>query len=277
MVQPTLDLGDAGGTVYADERFRIAVPLGARVPQKRYLRWNEVLRDIVAGWPRGVAAPEFRLLGQGASARKDLQSIDADLVARHGVVEIDSGDLRKAAVDIAACDAFLGVDGGLMHVAVAVGTPGLALFADIEPAYFLRPGGSMAAMRSKGDVSALDAARVAGEFLSALPRLARGGEAAADHVSAALTAAATVSGAMPLTSCPSARSAVASLPGGRRQAGSIAGIEQAEHRRRRRAGEVQQAAIGADDERRARHRLLRAVQDRWRRPGRARRRRRRLP
>ena len=170
VVQPTLDLGDAGGTVYADERFRIAVPLGARVPQKRYLRWNEVLRDIVAGWPRGVAAPEFRLLGQGASARKDLQSIDADLVARHGVVEIDSGDLRKAAVDIAACDAFLGVDGGLMHVAVAVGTPGLALFADIEPAYFLRPGGSMAAMRSKGDVSALDAARVAAEFLSALPR-----------------------------------------------------------------------------------------------------------
>ncbi len=181
VVAPTLDLGDAGGTVYDAERFRIAVPLGARRSPKRYLRWNEVLRDIVAGWPRHVAAPEFRLMGQGHSARKDLQSIDADLVQRHAVVEIDSGDLRKTAFDIAACDAFLGVDGGLMHVAVAVGTPGLALFANIDPAYFLRPGGTMVAMRSEAEVSALDAARVAAEFLAALPRFIGAGRAAAER------------------------------------------------------------------------------------------------
>ena len=169
VVQPTLDLGDVGRSVRNEPRMRIAVALGARVSHRRYPRWNEVLRDIVAGWPRGFAAPEFRLLGTGGTARKDLKGIDADFLARHCIVEIDSGDLRKAVFDIGDCDVFLGVDGGLMHVAVAVGKPGLALFADIDPAHRLRPGTTMRSIRSDGEVSRVDAGRVAAEFLAALP------------------------------------------------------------------------------------------------------------
>ena len=64
-----------------------------------------------------------------------------------------------------------------MHVAVGVGTPGLALFAPIDPAYFLRPGSTMQALRSDGDVSELDPVRVADAFLEALPRLLAVGDA----------------------------------------------------------------------------------------------------
>ena len=168
VTEPTLDLGDSEGAVVEDDRFRVAVSLGARVARKRYAFWNEVLRQLVAEWPKDVLAPEFRLIGHGSSARKDLQKIDPDLVARHGLVQVDSGDLRKAALDVAGCDAFLGVDGGLMHVAVATGVPGLALFAHIEPAYFLRPQSTMQALRCDGEVSELEPARVAGTFLAAL-------------------------------------------------------------------------------------------------------------
>jgi len=177
VVAPTLDLGEEGGKVFEDARFRIAVPLGGRAARKRYAHWNEVLRSLVSVWPEGLAPPEFRLLGQGSSARKDLATISPQLVATHGSVGLDTGDLRDTALDVAVCDAFLGVDGDLMQIAVTVGTPGLALFADIDPAYCLRPESAMRALRSDDDVSDLPAERVANAFLVALPRFVNTGRA----------------------------------------------------------------------------------------------------
>jgi hypothetical protein len=178
---PRLDLGDAGGTVFDDERFRIAVPLGGRVARKRYAYWKEVLRSIVERWPQGLTPPQFRLLGKGGSARLDLKAIGADFVAAHALSEIDSGDLRQSALSIAECDAFLGVDGDLMHIALGVETPGLALFARPDPAYSLRPGSTMQALLSEGSVSELDPARVADAFLAELPRLLTSVRAAAQR------------------------------------------------------------------------------------------------
>ena len=169
VVAPRLDLGATPGPPLDDSRFRIAVPLGARVSGKRYPHWNELLPMLVAQWPAGIAAPEFRFLGLGESARDDLASIAAAFVTAHGDVLLDSGDLRETAFDMAACDAFLGVDGGLMHVAVGVGTPGLALFTRIDPRYFLRPDSTMQALSSPGELSALAPARVVDAFLRALP------------------------------------------------------------------------------------------------------------
>jgi hypothetical protein len=178
VVQPRLDLGDVGGKVFAEPRFRIAVQLGARIARQRYAHWNEALPKIVAGWPAEVIAPSFELLGQGESARKDLRAIGPAFVASHASNEIDSGDLRKSALDIAACDAFLGVDSGLMHVAVGVETPGLALFGGIDPAYRLRPGSSMASLYSEAEVSDTPPERVAETFLALLPRLVKAHRAA---------------------------------------------------------------------------------------------------
>lgn len=165
VVQPTLDL-DAPPPQRDAAHCVIAVPLGARVERKRYAHWSELLCRIVGGWPKHVPPPRFRFLGVGPAARADLGAIDPRVVAEHGQVLLDSGDLRKTALDLASSDVFLGVDGGLMHIAVAVGIPGVALFADIHPAYFLRPESTMHALRSPGDVSALAPAAVAAAFLA---------------------------------------------------------------------------------------------------------------
>lgn len=172
VVTPALSLG--ARMAWPERRcIRIAVPLGARVEVKRYRHWNTLLGRLVSTWPADLAPPHFVLIGTGAAALSDLAALNEALVADHSDVLLDSGDLHKTALDIAACDAFLGVDGGLMHIAVAVGTPGLALFADIEPAYFLRPGSSMQALRSAGEVSLHRPDAVAAAFMASLPRQAR--------------------------------------------------------------------------------------------------------
>ncbi len=157
----------------AGTSFRVAVALGARVARSLYPHWNEVLPALLARWPAHLAPAEFRLVGQGRPARKQAAAIDAEPPARV-VSLIDSGHLGKTAADIAGCDAFLGVDSGLMHVAVAVGTPGLALFGEIDPRYRLRPDSTMAALPSGGELGALAPADVATAFLAALPRFSAG-------------------------------------------------------------------------------------------------------
>ena len=172
VVTPVLDLGERGATVFDDERFRIALALGSRAARKPYAHWKEVLHNIVAQWPKGLAAPQFRLFGAGETARKDRAAIGKGFVAAHCSDELDLSDLRESLIDVAECDAFLGVEGALMHIAVGVDTPGLALFVGVDPAYSLRPGGTMQPLRSDGDVSDLAAVKVAAAFIAALPRLA---------------------------------------------------------------------------------------------------------
>jgi hypothetical protein len=170
---PTLDLGEGGGTVFEEERFRIAVPLGTRVARRAYADWKEVLRRVVSAWPAELARPQFRFFGGGNSARKELAALGKDFVAEHGSDELDHGDLRQSALWLAECDAFLGVEGSLMHLAVGVGTPGLALFVRGEPAYSLRAAGTMRWLGGDGRLAELDAANVASAVLAALPRFAR--------------------------------------------------------------------------------------------------------
>jgi Glycosyltransferase family 9 (heptosyltransferase) len=173
VVTPTLDFGERGATVFDDQRFRVALALGSRAARKAYPHWKEVLRNIVAQWPAGLAAPEFRLFGAGGTARRDRAAIGKEFVAVHCSDELDLSDLRESMIDVAECDAFLGVEGTLMHIAVGVGTPGLALFAGVDPAYSLRPGGTMQALCGDSEVSDLAAVEVAAAFIAALPRFAQ--------------------------------------------------------------------------------------------------------
>ena len=152
-----------------DGAFRLALALGARVPRKLYRHWGRVLGALFAGWPHDRPALDVRLVGQGDSARVQQGEIERLLAGARLASWVDHGDLRRAALDIASCDAFLGVDGGLMHVAVAVGTPGLALFTRVDPAWFLRPNSSMQAMRTAGELDAIEPDAVASAFLAAVP------------------------------------------------------------------------------------------------------------
>jgi heptosyltransferase-2 len=170
---PRLVVRGEAGPAAAEERYPIALALGARLKRKMYPHWPEVVDALCAQWPADLPPPEFRLLGQGRAAREQ----EAELLQLPGaacVSRIDAGALDVTARELAACRAFLGVDGGLMHVAVGVGTPGLALFTRVEPVYFLRPESSMVALRTDDELASLPPTTVAAAFLDALPGFSAG-------------------------------------------------------------------------------------------------------
>lgn len=168
VMSPRIDLGNDAPLPRGDARFRIGVAVGSRVPRKLYPHWGAVLAEVVKRWPSTLPALEFVLLGQGESAQAQRAGIEAVHPPLPCTSLVDSGSLRKTAIDLAACDAFLGVDGGLMHVAIGVGTPGLALFTRISPTYFLRPESTMASLTTAAGLDALAPADVAAALLAAM-------------------------------------------------------------------------------------------------------------
>ena len=151
------------------DRFLVALALGARLKRKMYPHWAEVIDGLCERWPNDRPGPEFRLLGQGRAAREQQAELLELPLGSRCVSRVDAGALDATARELAACDAFLGVDGGLMHVAVGVGTPGLALFTRVDPVYFLRPGSSMVPLCTDDELAALPPDTVAAAFLAALP------------------------------------------------------------------------------------------------------------
>lgn len=104
------------------------------------------------------------------NARADVLSLPRELLASHTADHVERLDLLQAARRIAGCDAFLGPDGGLMHLANATGRPGLAMFTTVPPAYRLLPGAPVqgVALGPAGD--AVGPARLAQAFVDRLRR-----------------------------------------------------------------------------------------------------------
>jgi ADP-heptose:LPS heptosyltransferase len=125
------------------------------------------LNALLARWPAAWPVPEFVLLGNH-SALGDLPHFDADLLARHCRVEVDRLDLPGVARVMHGCDAFLGADGGLMHLAVACDLPGLAVFVEIDPALRLLPGTRLQSLFTKSAIDDLQPDRIALAWLEAL-------------------------------------------------------------------------------------------------------------
>jgi ADP-heptose:LPS heptosyltransferase len=61
--------------------------------------------------------------------------------------------VRATARLVSDCDFFVGVDGGLMHCAVAADLPGVALFGRVEPNLRLPPETTMRALYDADDVN----------------------------------------------------------------------------------------------------------------------------
>ena len=148
-------------------RTRVAVALGARDPRRWYRRWPEVLKALLARWPAAWTVPEFVLLGN-RTALGDLLPFAAEPLARHCRIEVDRLDLPGVARVVHDCDAFLGADGGLMHLAVACDLPGLAVFVEIDPALRLLPGTRLQSLFTEGAIDDLPAERIALAWLEAL-------------------------------------------------------------------------------------------------------------
>ncbi len=166
---PRLDLGADLPSAHDPGHFRIALALGGRMQRGLYSHWPEALTALAAAWPAARPQPEFVLVGQGVSAKAQRDAIERAATGLPVTSLVGSGSLRKIAVDIAACDAFLGVDGGLMHIAVGVGTPGLSIFVGGDPSYALRPGSTMIALTTDGELDRLEPGAVATAFVAGLP------------------------------------------------------------------------------------------------------------
>jgi len=148
-------------------RTRVAVALGARDPRRWYRRWPDVLNALLARWPTVWPSPEFVLLGNRA-AIGDLPPFAGGPLARHCRIEVDRLDLPGVVRIMHGCDAFLGADGGLMHLAVACDLPGLAVFVEIDPALRLLPGTRLRSLFTEGAIDALPAEQIALAWLEAL-------------------------------------------------------------------------------------------------------------
>lgn len=120
----------------------VAVSLGARDERRRYGAWYPTLEQVVARWPADLPTPRFHLFGT-ANARPDIASFPQAWLQQHGVNHIEQLSLLDAVRYHGACDAFLGIDSGPMHVAAALRQPGVALFTAVDPVYRLLPNSSI--------------------------------------------------------------------------------------------------------------------------------------
>jgi hypothetical protein len=153
------------------DRLHVAVALGARDPRRTFRNWSEALRLTIEQWPRDRATPLFVLMGD-SSAQRDVAFFPPDFVDQNCRIEIGDRDLRSVAASLARCHAFVGMDGGLMHMAAALGKPGFAAFAKIDPLMRLRPDTSMRYLFTQ-DVNEINATELAtslcATLLSAFP------------------------------------------------------------------------------------------------------------
>ncbi|MCX6928983.1 MAG: hypothetical protein NT154_38090 [Verrucomicrobia bacterium] len=119
-------------------RRRGVLIIGGAHPARTYQQWPEVIRGLIAAWPSGQPFPEFPVVG----SRNGLVYVEP-VMAAFGPGKarsfVGALSLRATARLISDCDFFIGPDGGLMHCAVALDVPGVALFARLPPWLLLPP------------------------------------------------------------------------------------------------------------------------------------------
>ena len=169
---PTLSLGESPART--DGPFDIAVVLGAGDPRRRFPHWNETLHAVLDAWPRDRPVPRFRLLGSD-NARADVESLAQDVREQHGEDRVGQTSLMEAIQVVRDSDAFLGTDGGLMHVAAALGKPGLALFVEIDPGLRLPASSPLRGLLAPRTLAELNADDVARAFIDACISAPAGG------------------------------------------------------------------------------------------------------
>lgn len=178
-VLPSLRLNDVSTVL--PHGYRIAVALGGRDQRRMGADWSSILPAIVDAWSDDAMPPVFVLLGDG-SAMADMAAICPAFLSRHCEVHANRLSLRATATAIRDCDAFLGTDGGLMHVALAFDKPGLGLFTQIRPEWRMHPDARMESHFQMEPLSTLVPHAVAQRFLFSLgtgvPRRASYGAAA---------------------------------------------------------------------------------------------------
>jgi hypothetical protein len=157
------------GPTGASHRTHMTVALGARDHRRHYPHWHLVLAHIVKRWPLSAPAPEFTLLGSG-NAVDDVAEIGRAGLLDLCHVQVGKTSLAQAAELIASSRGFMSADGGLMHLAAALGKPGVGLFGPVPPVFRLLPGSQMKALHASTGMGTLAPGAVAQAMLDTLAR-----------------------------------------------------------------------------------------------------------
>lgn len=179
-----------------DQMGALAFPKGAalpadwplpelKVPAEELARWRSARglspdgRPVVTlspgavgagkAWPPGHYAELARALAQDGAAVWVLGGPDetgtARLIAESGganVTDLTGTDLRNAILALAAADAAVTNDSGLMHISAAIGTPTVAIFGPTSPWHWKPLNPVAAILEPPGDDEARQRARIEG-------------------------------------------------------------------------------------------------------------------
>ncbi|MHB8808825.1 MAG: glycosyltransferase family 9 protein [Desulfobulbaceae bacterium] len=136
----------------------VGIALGGREEYRIYRGWDQVVRLLLQEQP-GLS---LVLLGTDNAV-----TLAQKIVAEHpgaGIVNcVDRLALKESAAVTAGCRLLLCADGGLLHVANAVATPSVGLFAQEFADLRYVPADRFRALRSEEDVNAIDPAQVVRE------------------------------------------------------------------------------------------------------------------
>jgi len=131
----------------------VAVALGARDPRRSVDFWPGLLVAIAERFAARGWRVRWQLFGSD-NAQEDRARLPVE-VLNQADDHVARLSLLQTAQRIAGCDAFVGPDGGLMHIAAASRLPGAALFTTVAPEYRLLPESSLRPWRLPVTVSAV--------------------------------------------------------------------------------------------------------------------------
>lgn len=143
--------------------FTISVAVGGGDKRRRYKNWPELIRLISSSWPKRIARPSFVLIGAGETARETVEAVCELQECGHVESYVDLPDVAAAAEVIQQSSFFVGADGGLMHIAAALGKPGVAIFCEIKPEWRLHSNSKIHPVFSERDINSIPVERVSRE------------------------------------------------------------------------------------------------------------------
>jgi heptosyltransferase-2 len=131
---------------------RFALMLGGMDARRTYRHWPAVIQNLRDRWPSDREFPEFVLIGS-QNGRPDVESVLSALIHCEATSCVGALTLRQTTRVIADSDFFMGPDGGLMHCAIALEVPGIAIFRRLQPHLFLPPQSDMQSLYDPIDVN----------------------------------------------------------------------------------------------------------------------------
>ena len=162
-IEPALTVSELSAR--REDAFTISVAVGGGDKRRRYENCAELIRLIYSAWPKHLPSPKFILIGTGDTAHQIAKTVRDDMSCDRVESHIDLPSIAAAAELIKRSSFFVGADGGLMHIAAALGKPGVAIFCEIKPEWRLHSKSKMRPVFSELDINSIPAERVAGEVV----------------------------------------------------------------------------------------------------------------